>query len=724
VTGRRPSSQSLVERALVKDCVQDRLLRIVHSDGIRTWLFDVNASDWPFVVETKQLFADYDRDPPNYEVIFDEPWQLNLTGFQPGSRSGERHEEHWRIIEFLLEGTDLGPLMLKGTRRLRIDAAVEKMKTTRQTVVSIVKRYMQRGMTFEALRPDFDNCGGPGKAREIPAGVKTGRPRTVSKGKGISTSKAVRRQLQVGADYYLSCKQPTYGEAWDYLIGKFYSQSASGAGNRVRTVVEPDRPTERQLQYFVTKNYPHSVRFRARKGQKAYDLGGRELLGSGDHGAQGPGDTFQVDATIADVYLVSQFDRRRIVGRPVIYFVVDVWSRLIVGLYVGFEGPSWKGAMMALTNMVTPKVEFCAHYNIEITPDDWPAHHAPKTILADKGELMSVGLGDLIIKSLRIQIENTTTGRGDLKAIVERRFGIVPSIFKQFTPGYVESDFGDRGAKDYRLDASMNLHEFTQMVILAVIEHNREPISKLRSPAGMTTDGLAASPLDRWNWGITNRSGRLRHLTLEDVSLAVMPRDKARVTAKGIRWKGQFYVCDAAIRDEWFALARKKEWSIEVSYDPRDFDNLYYRDPKIARGFEHCRLLESSSEVRGKSLFEYEELDRSRKEAVAASADSRQARRIDTDSQMKDIESKARAATKAVLDPKTPKSVRTSAIRKNRAAEKEYQRPNEVIDLRSSESPPVAPARSAPEVDEAPSFERETLLRLKQMAAARKGGKT
>jgi len=66
---------------------------------------------------------------------------------------------------------------------------------------------------------------------------------------------------------------------------------------------------------------------------------------------------------------------------------------------------------------------------------------------------MSVGLGDPIIKSLRIQIENTTSGRGDLKAIVERRFGTVPSIFKQFTPGYVESDFGDSGAERLSLDA-------------------------------------------------------------------------------------------------------------------------------------------------------------------------------------------------------------------------------------------------------------------------------
>ena len=64
--------------------------------------------------------------------------------------------------------------------------------------------------------------------------------------------------------------------------------------------------------------------------------------------------------------MVSSLDRNRIIGRPVIYAVMDVYSRIITGLYVGLEGPSWLGAMMALDNMVADKVEFCKQYNIDI----------------------------------------------------------------------------------------------------------------------------------------------------------------------------------------------------------------------------------------------------------------------------------------------------------------------------------------------------------------------
>ena len=40
------------------------------------------------------------------------------------------------------------------------------------------------------------------------------------------------------------------------------------------------------------------------------------------------------DATIADIYIVSRLSRKPI-GRPVIYTMVDAYSHLITGVYVG-----------------------------------------------------------------------------------------------------------------------------------------------------------------------------------------------------------------------------------------------------------------------------------------------------------------------------------------------------------------------------------------------------
>ncbi len=70
----------------------------------------------------------------------------------------------------------------------------------------------------------------------------------------------------------------------------------------------------------------------------------------------GPGAKYQIDATVGDIYLVSQFDRSDIIGRPVMYFVMDSYSRMVTGMYVGLEGPSWAGAMMAIENAASDKV--------------------------------------------------------------------------------------------------------------------------------------------------------------------------------------------------------------------------------------------------------------------------------------------------------------------------------------------------------------------------------
>ena len=49
------------------------------------------------------------------------------------------------------------------------------------------------------------------------------------------------------------------------------------------------------------------------------------------------GALYQIDATIADVYLVSRLNRLHVIGRPTIVVIIDVFSRMIVGVCIRFE---------------------------------------------------------------------------------------------------------------------------------------------------------------------------------------------------------------------------------------------------------------------------------------------------------------------------------------------------------------------------------------------------
>ncbi|MCK9917374.1 hypothetical protein MXD81_50365, partial [Microbacteriaceae bacterium K1510] len=453
----------LIVASVLRDvCNGGVLLRIIAATAYRVWLISMADDTWPYYLPVSEFISELQLDPPRFVLEDNDPFAAHNAFLNQPDATKACHDRRWQIVQPLVLADDQERLLVRSSRRQLISKQASELDCSPQLISKLLKLYWKRGMTYHALAPAFDRCGGKGKprhGRNDPSAPKLGRPRTISSGRGINITAEHHRSLQFGADYFLRPSKPTLKEAHDHMVRHFYATPVIDQSNRVIkfTVDNEAVPTRRQLRYFIEQATTRTTRIKNRLGQKRWDLEEREITGRGDHGTSGPGDRFQIDATIADVYLVSSFDRRRIVGRPVIYFVIDVWSRLITGVYVGYEGPSWVGAMMALTNMVMPKPIFCKQYGIEISQSDWPSRDIPNRILADRGELMSVPLGKEIVDGLLIQIENAPSGRADLKAIVERRFGIVPSIFKQFTPGYVEQDFGQRGSRDYRLDAKFNL---------------------------------------------------------------------------------------------------------------------------------------------------------------------------------------------------------------------------------------------------------------------------
>ena len=172
-------------------------------------------------------------------------------------------------------------------------------------------------------------------------------------------------------------------------------------------------------------------------------------------------------------------DLKSIIGRPTLYAVVDVYSRLIAGFYVGLENPSYVTAMLALVNAMTDKVQLCQSYGYNIEPEDWPSIGIPDAILADRGELLGYQIESLE-QAFGVRIENTPPYRGDAKGIVERSFKTLQADFKPFAPGVVTGDIvRKRGGKDYRLDATLTLHEFTKIIIGSILQRNQHSVLEI-----------------------------------------------------------------------------------------------------------------------------------------------------------------------------------------------------------------------------------------------------
>lgn len=309
-------------------------------------------------------------------------------------------------------------------------------------VKRMFSRYWQRGMNKNALLPDYINSGAKGKERKLKDN-KVGRPKKADYqgeiAEGINITDEVKKHLQIAINrYYRNNKQLSLKEAYMLMLRDFYSDSYVENGEVKYKVWDKGRiPTYNQFYYWFKRNEDIKKDISFRESEKEFNLTRRELLSNSKQETDGPGTRFQVDATIADVYLVSSLNRNRIIGRPILYAIIDVYSRMITGIYVGLEGPSWIGAMMALDNMICDKVEFCKKYGIDIKEEQWPCKHLPEIIIADRGEFEGYSVENLI-NNLDIKIENTSPYRGDLKGIVERSFRTTNEKIKHTTPGAIQ----------------------------------------------------------------------------------------------------------------------------------------------------------------------------------------------------------------------------------------------------------------------------------------------
>lgn len=115
---------------------------------------------------------------------------------------------------------------------------------------------------------------------------------------------------------------------------------------------------------------------------------------------------------------------------------------------------------------------------IEIKDYEWPAQHLPKKIMTDRGSEFMGGPLENLCESFGIEVENLPAYRPDLKGVVEKLFDLIQNSYKPLLKGkgVIEPDFQERGAPDYRRQSTVDLEQFTQIVLKCVIYLNTRQI--------------------------------------------------------------------------------------------------------------------------------------------------------------------------------------------------------------------------------------------------------
>jgi putative transposase len=508
-----------------------------------------------------------DRPEPPKSLV--QPTKIKALPRPPSAASIALSERAMRAVEPLVDDVRIFDPHERNTMLLARSTEPGDFGTPK-TLLKYLRAFWQGGQTQDALLGALQNCGRP----DVVGTGNRGRDnKDGSKPHQLSDNdfKFMRDVLETF--YFDPRKKRKLTDTLQELHERHYTYLD---GNKKSYLQPPGQcPTYRQLEHFLKTKYPLEERLRRRKGDKRFAQEDRSTQGSVQLDCHGVGHIYEFDATIVDVLLTSSADKVAIVGKPTLYLIIDRASRLIVGWYLGFENASYSAAMQAIASIGEDKRALCTELGIPYDPADWPAHGVlPEMFIADQGELTSKK-ARRIARSLRCMLTNVPGLRPDWKPLVECGFAMLHQIIGPHSPGYSPDaeNRRRRGPKPEK-DASMNLHEFTSVMVKAIMAHNKTMQTGYPLTISQVADGVPPVPRELWAQGVRRRMGKLDRMDFERVRAELMPRGTATVTGDGLLFEGMYYSCPEAEAKGWLVAGRRSRRPFDIAFDYRLVDEV------------------------------------------------------------------------------------------------------------------------------------------------------
>ena len=242
---------------------------------------------------------------------------------------------------------------------------------------------------------------------------------------------------------------------------------------------------------------------------------------------EAPLERAEIDHTILDLFVIDE--RRSLpLGRPYITACIDVYSRCILGIYIGFVPPSCLSVSKCLKHAFLPKVGL--HEEVPEIKNDWPAHGVMRELVLDNGREFHSQALENTCQRLGIEMHFSPRRMPWFKGTIERWFGTINHDLAHKTPGTTFSNIFERGVYDPAKHAVVTLSTLNTMIRRWICDvYHQRPHRALQM-----------SPDQRWKTSISPTNIRVP----EDVAELdlVMGRPDSRVlTHKGIELLGLFY---------------------------------------------------------------------------------------------------------------------------------------------------------------------------------------
>lgn len=444
-----------------------------------------------------------------------------------------------------------------------IRASLEASGCSRAAAYKIWALLSEHGFSELSLQPRFDACGAPGVSRPLkPGGLKSGRRNSKQRvdepeptpQRGLVEEDTVkilchyRRLAKVGqtfASLYLQIIEAAYVTEYRVEDG-------------VRIPVMPPQgtfPNPRQVRHVIDSSVKRLERVLRKTTEGHFNRNLRGMLGRSHDGVAGPGITYAIDSTIGDIHLRSSVNRAWVIGRPILYIIVDVWSTAIVGFYVCLAGPSWNSAKVALFSTVCNHQLLADLWGYEPIQTLYPHPKVPFHLLCDRGEYLSAAANGTY-KRLGINAQYAPAYRPDLKGIVEVMHRIAKDQQYEFVPGAINARLRELELKKDARESALTMREYVQYLHGVFAHYNLHANREHRMTVEMMAAGVHPSPAGLWRFGYEAGIGGGRHFSQEYFVTNLLPRQTAVARRDGIFLESLQYEADIARQQAWTAAAR------------------------------------------------------------------------------------------------------------------------------------------------------------------------
>ena len=341
---------------------------------------------------------------------------------------------------------------------------------------------------------------------------------------------------------------------------------------------------------------PEELKMRRRQGRKPARDRFAEVKGAFP-GADYPLAVVQIDHTKLDIELVDD-ESRQPIGRPWLTLAIDVYSRMVTGLYLSLDPPTAFSVGMCISHSAMNKEADLHRLGIKGT---WPVWGLLRRIHADNGKEFHSKTLAKACDQYGIVITWRPVKTPHFGGHIERLMGTVAKEIHAL-PGTTFSNIKQRGEYNSAKHATMTYHELERWLIQFIVGVYHQRVHK----------GIGCPPEEQWRRGIVGH-GRQKGIGLNDPIADprrfwrdFLPFTERLVQRDGITWDKVAYFSDA-LRPWIHAKKGGQMQKFVVRRDPRDISRLYFLDPQLGDYLEipYRDLAKPSI-----SIWEYREAER------------------------------------------------------------------------------------------------------------------